>query len=171
MTAWYVLRASTRQETRAVASLAELGLDAYCPNLTRWRRTSRVKTKVQAPLFVGYVFACLTDDDFPTATDAEGVHKILSSAAGPLKINPMIVDALRKAEASGEFDKTRRTKPDPTPGAKVAIVAGKFQGFPAEFVKRRPDERVEVLFQMFGRWSPLTLKAEEIGGMGEEEAA
>lgn len=175
MTDWYVLRSATRQWKRAMASLTELGLAHYVPMETRWRRTARIKERIETPLFGDYLFAKLEDADFWKASEADGVHAILRTKGEyprPIPVPAMLVEAIRQSEADGLFDKTAtRLRKDPEKGASINIIGGQFQGFPAQFVERRKDERIQVLFQMFGRWSPLTLKADQVHEFAEEDAA
>lgn len=174
---WHVLRTSTRQEHKAVANLKEIGATPFLPCWTRWRRTSRIKERVRSPLIPGYMFALLEPHHLITidkgyGAGVTGVSGVFKRFDGQHRTLPAkTIEDLRIRETDGEFDKTRRTRPDPIAGSKVSIIGGQFQGFPAEFVKRRPDDRIELLFQICGRWSPLTLKAVQVSGFAEEDAA
>lgn len=171
---WYIARTATQREGRAVEALTELGFSVYLPQLTRWHRLARAKKRIHRPLFPGYLFVGIDHDrqSIYEATNADGVHAFLRlGTPEPRALAYDVVQAFRSAEAMGLFDKTRRTRKEPAAGSEVRIIAGKFQGFPAQFVERRADERIEVLIQMLGRWSKLLLKAEEVSGFGEEDAA
>lgn len=180
--AWYLVRCATQQERRAEEGLIQAGFAVYMPRLRRWRRTSRLKTAVERPLFGGYVFVGLhPDQSLSDVERVEHVHAVVRFArerfprplpfrpeGAPNPDNPTISEILG-AELNGDFDKTRRDRrKDPDPGAPLMITGGRFKGFPASFVARRPDERIEVMFQMFGRSNPLVLKPEEVGGLGDE---
>ena len=71
---WYVLRSATRREKTAAQSLRELGFTVYLPCETRWVRHARTKTSQTYPLFSGYLFAQITQDDIWKAQAADGVH-------------------------------------------------------------------------------------------------
>lgn len=170
MTHWFVVRTATRQEQRAAESLKELGIDHYLPQLTRWKRTQLTKEAVQAPLFDGYLFAQLGGSDFRAVLEAQGVHTIVKCTTRggdrrPIPVSGVAVAALQDAQARGDFDYTKPTKAKYRPSTKgeaVRIIGGQFQGWPAQFVREKSREQVEVLMQIFGRWGPVTLRVDEI---------
>jgi len=171
---WYVLRSATRQEKRAEACLIDAGIAVYVPRLCRWTSGGKDRVKVERPLFDGYLFAGLAPEHtLYGAEEVEGVYGAVrfSREVSPRPVPFGQIHRVLKAELAGEFDKTSKIRKLPQPGERVAIIAGQFQGFPAEFVRLRADERIEILFQMFGRWSPLSLKAAEVSGFGADDDA
>lgn len=175
MSKWFVVRCVTRREAAAREALKELKVETYLPQLTRWKRTHKAKSRVQAPLFPGYLFALFDDEMAWVIEKADGVHGVLRTrgeAKNPVSVPPGEISRLRDIENSGEFDTTRRRKRnDPKSGDVVKIIGGQFKGFPAQFASRRDDDRIEVMLTLFGRTSSLLLKEADVDGMGVEEAA
>ncbi len=195
---WYALRSATRREMDAEEGLVDAGFVVYLPRLIRWRRTSRIKVRIEAPLFGGYLFVGLSPaQDLADVMEIPGVHQVVKAIADadPVPVpferqqhaprselmeamsqlddpEPLTLSEILRLEVAGEFDKTRRDRrKDPPPGTHVEIIAGRFKGFQADFVHRRDDERIEVMFTLFGRSNPLVLKPEEVGGLdhGDDE--
>lgn len=166
---WYLVRSATRQEKRAENGLVEAGMAVYVPRFARWRRHAGRKERVERPLFDGYFFAGLgAGQSLYQLDNIDGVHCVVrfSAVAEPRPLRFAVIDKILSAELAGEFDETGGAVKLPSEGEEVQIVGGQFKGFPARFVRLRSQERVEVLFQLFGRWSPLVLKACEIEQLG-----
>jgi transcriptional antiterminator RfaH len=169
---WYVIRTATRRERAAEAALIEAGFAVYVPKLTRWRRTSRGKNRIDQALFPGYGFVGVgPDQGLCEVTGADGVHAVVRFGAeiDPVPVSFASIALTLAAELGGAFDVTRKVKPDPEPGSRVHIIHGKFQTFGAEFVRRLPDQRIQVLLEMFGRKTPMKLKAAEVFETSEDD--
>lgn len=176
---WYVVRSATRQEKRAEESLMEAGLPVYLPRFTRWRRHAGRKHRVHLPLLPGYLFVGVRNEapgdqahDLQLILAAEWVHDLVRFSKDRMPVAAPFKDIRRflEQEQAGEFDRTGKTREDPAKDDPVQITGGKFQGFPAKFVKRRPNERIELLVQMFGRWSTLTERPENVEGCSDEDS-
>lgn len=173
---WYLLRAATRQEPKAERSLIEAGLAVYLPRIIYWRRTGPKKIRHERSMFGGYLFAGLDprDQALILAEEAEGVHAVVrfSRMSNPRPLSFAMIHTLLTQEVAGEFDRTRDAhRNDPAKGDPVEIVGGKFRGFPASFVGRRDDDRVELLMHMFGRETRFVVDERNVRGLGSGEEA
>jgi transcription antitermination factor NusG len=169
---WYVVRAATRQEKRAEAGLVEAGMAVYVPRLARWQGCGKDRVRVERPLFDGYLFAGLgARHGLYDLTRIDAVHGVVrfSAEAHPRPLAYSQVAVILRQEMAGKFDKTLKIRPLPPAGAPVQITGGQFQGFSATFVQMRTDERVEVLFQMFGGKSTLVLGRDQVRGLGQDD--
>lgn len=170
-TAWYVIRTATRQEERAMRTLAEHGYGpsaAYCPRETRWWRLGRTRTTRTVPLLPGYLFVQAEASELWRIEDLDGVHAVLrrsgqGGARLPVAIPAAFVGELRAAEAAGVFDRTR------TPagvrierGAQVRIAeTSALAGWVGEIVTARRNGKVAVLLSMIGN-RPMPPKTVEV---------
>lgn len=172
---WYVARAATRQEKRAEESLIDAGFAVYLPRLVRYGRDKAGRRKrIVQPLIPGYLFVGLPGDGaVHAALDADGVHDLARNVhdRSPAPVLFEDVRGLVERELEGEFDRTRRQKEPPTRGDAVTVDAGKFQGWPAQMVELIPKERVKLLMQMFGRWTEVELKREQVAELRGDEGA
>ena len=57
---WYCFRAEQKKEHIVAESIEkEIGLEAFCPRITEWRKTRRGKTKFTSAMFTCYIFVKL----------------------------------------------------------------------------------------------------------------
>lgn len=153
MTQWFAVRCATRQERKARNSLHEMGFPAYLPCESRWRHTKTDKEKVDSPLFVGYLFVECDPTEWAVITDnAEGVHQFVRYIGSdgipvPYPIPLVAIDAISAAQAKGDFDKTRPSKPSyrPCSGDKVRITASMWVGYLATVLSVSTDNRKAIL--------------------------
>ena len=148
---WYVAQTAPRLEDRAEAGIRELGLDAYCPRLTRWITRSRRKVAAQAPLFGRYLFVqALDDGDIYRIRRTDGILSILSLDGRPWPVKGVVVEDIRTRETLGHFDKTRKARPMWSPGQPVRLLAGPFAGIEARVLREKPGKRLEILLSLLG---------------------
>lgn len=168
--AWYLLRAATRQEAKAIQSLKELGLYAYCPMRTTWDRLSKVRGKTKTlALFPGYIFAQIPEErGLYGIREADGVHAFVltSSHSGervPAVVSACDVEGLIAAQEVGAFDETKpKPKWNPKAGERVKVSGGPFTGFVGRVIEAQGEKRVRVLLDSFKNAAPLRLKTDQV---------
>jgi transcription antitermination factor NusG len=154
---WYILQATAWQEPRAIASLTELEVQSYLPCETVKRKLCRREVIVHRALFPGYLFARIPDHLFHAATHAEGVRAPVrfTSATGervPRTVNAGMVEALRAAQAAGDFDQTKEVpKPPLVQGDRVRITEGAFEGRLGNLLKFKSGDRMKVMLDGYGK--------------------
>lgn len=151
MSNWYLLRTATRREKDACASLEELGVEHFLPVETVLRKLNREEGPYDRALFPGYLFAWISDIDFPAAVRVFGVHGpvLKTNEAGervPRRIPSALVAALQAAQARGDFD---RTKVEPVKqlesGDVVHVSAGPFAEKVGAIIELRGKDRLALL--------------------------
>lgn len=159
MTQWFAIRTATRQELKAVTSLRELDIFAYCPVETRWRRTPRTRTKADVPLFTGYIFAQLDAVGIALAHEADGVHAVVGAFRDRPTIEAGKIEALQQAQADGLFDHTLSDPPIKafSKGEKLKVIDGPFSGWIGEVTRAKGKNRLMLMTQMFGRKREIEL--------------
>lgn len=163
MSKWYIVRAATRQEAKAVRSLREAKFEAYCPMLTRWSRLGRRGdrwARVQSALFPGYLFVQIGDGQFATVEAADGVHAVLrytttSGDRSPRKAPDGLVETIQQADDEGKFDNTLTPQEEAgfAVGRQVKVTVGAWWGHVATIIKLDAKGRIAVLHTLFGRTS------------------
>lgn len=58
---WYVLYTKPRNEKKVAATLADMGIEVYCPIKEEVKQWSDRKKKIQTPVFTSYIFVGLAD--------------------------------------------------------------------------------------------------------------
>lgn len=151
---WFAVRSATRRERDLVEALARLGLHAWYPKTSYWRRVRTQTGKALRPLFPGFVFVLTTEDMLHRVHEAErdGFHQVvrcygLDGMLRPLVLPDVAMGDLIWREEVGHFDETRegRAKFRPVKGESVAITRGKWVGFVAKILTVTPKERRVLL--------------------------
>ena len=148
---WYVAQTAPRLEDRAERGLKELGLDAYCPRLTKWAIRARKKVAVREPLFPRYLFVqARTDADVYGIKRTDGVLSLLSRDGRPWPISGKTVEDIFARQALGHFDRTAKPRARFKEGQSVRLTTGAFAGFTATVLREKPGKRIEILFSILG---------------------
>lgn len=156
---WYVTEVFAKCEFKAEGSLKQAGFDAYTPRSRHFRKSefsSRRRQKIERPLFPGYCFVAFDIEReewqgiIPLTVStrnylaADGVRALLSNNLIPARIQPIIVERLRRAEQAGIFDFTRPLSSF-APGDNVEIMEGPFAGLVAKIKSASIKKRVRLL--------------------------
>jgi transcription antitermination factor NusG len=169
---WYVLAvdASRRLEFKVAQALHQSERPALVPfeeikiNPKKGRRHAE---RVRVPLYPSYVFVQLDarqiDDEFYKLKNLKvrdedgdrliegGVRGLLSRSRDkfiPLVLTERDSELIRSLSESGWTEATRKISPF-TPGARVKIIDGPFQGFPAK-IDEVTRKKVRAMLQVFG---------------------
>lgn len=160
---WYLARTARHHEIAARDCVQALGVETYLPMERHIARHGRRLMAVELPLFRQYLFVRmdLNRDPWWDVRRAQWMEDIVSSQQIPTRIPDMQIDALREAEINGAYDSTRKQPKSPIfpNGSKVKITGGPFQGFVAKVISAAPDQRVEILLDMFGRGTKIRIEA------------
>jgi transcriptional antiterminator RfaH len=74
---WYVVYTKPKWEKKVAEQLCKLGIENYCPLVTKVRQWSDRKKKVEVPLFNSYVFVQLAESDRNLVFQSAGVVRYL----------------------------------------------------------------------------------------------
>lgn len=76
---WYVLYTKPRNEKKVAATLADMGIEVYCPIREEVKQWSDRKKKIQTPVFTSYIFVRLADyqKDSVAVLELNGAVKFL----------------------------------------------------------------------------------------------
>ena len=146
---WYVVRTEPRAEFLAADELGRAGYEIFFP----WFKASRPKLgRANVPLFPGYLFIRCDRESgvWPAFRSSQRIAGWVNFGGEIPSIPDEVVAELtdRWESINAEGGLIRRF----TPGEKVRIVSGNFQGL-AEIVEdsRSPQARAKVLLQFMGR--------------------
>lgn len=93
---WYVVYTRPRWEKKVAASLAEKGVEHYCPVNKVSRQWSDRKKTVLEPLFKGYVFVCPDTPDAGIIQKADGILNYVYWNGKPAVVRDSEIDTIRK---------------------------------------------------------------------------
>ncbi len=74
---WYVIYTKPKWEKKVAERLTEMGIECYCPLVTKIKQWSDRKKKVEIPLFNSYVFVQLPDNERNSVFEIAGVVRYL----------------------------------------------------------------------------------------------
>jgi transcription termination/antitermination protein NusG len=185
MADWYALRTRAKGEREALRQLERAGFEAYLPQyrIERFNRRLRVRKITTLCHFPRYLFVRMERlEDTSKVLACPQVLELLPGRPHPPQPVPARdVLALRDAEARQLFDDTdaaRRLRGETTKntlkamqkrltGKPVRVAAGPFTSFAGTVEAVESLDRLKVLLDLFGRPTPVELRAEQI----EEVAA
>ncbi len=168
----YVAVVRSRSELTACADMRRLGLVAYAPASTHWRRRSGHKcAPFDAPVLPRYVFVWSTDigrDVGLMHGDVRGFVELLNADGAPLALGGDWLERVWWAQTFGALDYTRSRKPKMTLGQAVRIISGPFTGLVATLqAMNGAKARVRVSTKsVFGSLSIDAVKLEPASALG-----
>lgn len=164
-----ILMIEPLRERTVSARLTERGFDPYCPQhlRTEKRGGNLGNTKVRhviRPLFPGYMFLQLPPGPGQIeAVMVPGVRDFLRRPGGTLAFaTPAEMLLVREKEAEALLLPSKRPASGYKKGQRVEILQGPWQAFMGPIEKLDTRDRISVLLNVFGRLTPVTVKAHEI---------
>jgi transcriptional antiterminator RfaH len=148
MKSWYLIHAKPKSEQVAKENLERQGYETYLP-LILGRARRRGKTiKLIQPMFPRYLFICLNEqtDDWGPIRSTLGVSALVRFGMTPARIPDTLINSLKKSE-NNEGVHNLVVKPI-SPGDKVLIVEGPFEGYEATLFSKKSDDRIIVLLKI-----------------------
>ncbi len=158
---WHVVYTDTRAEKRAELAIKEAGYQPYCP-VERLRAKYGSEPRERA-LFSRYVFVPVDPyrQDWQNLYDIDGVSDVLCNNGHPSHVPSSWIEALKKADACGIFDRTG-SKALFEIGEIIRVAEGPFAGFNGvieEFIMKLKSatatKRAKVLIGFMGRLSSV----------------
>lgn len=148
---WRVIQTKPAAEKRVEAGLRDEGLTAYLPLEVVWRNLRGRRIAWPRPLLRGYVFAHLADDELYRIHAVDGVVRCIGADGRAATIPAKFVDAIRNAEAAGEFDETREPERKTfRKGQRIRVARGEFVGLVGAIAKVKGSRRVAILLDTIG---------------------
>lgn len=149
---WYLIYTKVWGEKSARFNLERQGYEVYLPLLQqRIRAADRVTERVTA-LFPRYLFLRLAEGRQPLGpvSSTVGVTKVVRFGSQFTLVPDDVVEGLR-ARADAGTGLHRMNEAPLSPGSRVRISAGTFDGLEGIFDRSEGGERVLVLLELLGR--------------------
>lgn len=93
---WYAVYTRPRWEKKIAQRLEEKGVEAYCPLNRVTRQWSDRKKTVQEPLFKGYVFVCIGDEEKWEIKKEDGILNFVYWNGKPAAIRDEEIQTIKK---------------------------------------------------------------------------
>lgn len=168
---WAVLYVEPRAESAVKYGIEEVGGEAFVP-VERFRRRIEKRNlwkHVEQPIFSRYVFGrSPVPNEWGVLKAIDGVVDVLCNNDQPSLVSPAFIDALRKAEAYGVFDKTKNGPEPFNVGELVRVSSGPFAGHNViidlihKLKSTTAKKRAKVLLDFMGRQSKFDVDVCEL---------
>jgi len=157
---WYVVQCRANQNYRAQENLENQGFTCFQPQLCLEKVRAGRRVRCQEPLFPGYLFIQLSEQDsgWHTIRSTRGVTKLVAFGDRPAAVPPSVIDALKlQTQTSANDD-----RPALRPGDRLRIAQGPFADMEAVFHRFDGQERAIVLLNILHKQHRLTLALKDI---------
>lgn len=157
---WQLVMVEPRCELKAALWLREAGFYAWHPQITAWVNCARmrIKTKVNRPVFPGYIFVSAVDGARKSLRGYGHVNKVVGPVPTEGSQDRNLIAALSKRQASGEFDATRQL----LAGDKIQIVDdGPFRELKG-IVMKSDIERTTILLKIMGSQQKISMETDSL---------
>jgi transcriptional antiterminator RfaH len=159
---WACARLESRREAVAQHFLKLAGYQVYIPQVREQRLRRHRRVEIIAPLFPAYAFIVI-ERQWHSARWSIGVTAIIMVGVAPARVPDRVIDEIRRREIRGAVELA------PAPGLRrgdqVRILRGPFDGQLGLHQGMRPHERVEVLLQILGGASRVTLARADVAAL------
>jgi transcription elongation factor/antiterminator RfaH len=159
---WYALWVKSRHEFIARDELAQKGIEAFLPSVTKAQQWRDRKKNIEFPLFPGYLFVSLehSSQEFQRVIRTRGSVGFVSLEPGhPTPVHDEEIKALKAVVASGErFD----VYPQFQTGARVRVRRGPLQGAEGVLARKEDQHVFCVNVEILGRSVGLKIGANDI---------
>lgn len=145
---WYVASTCPRHEKHVAQQLEERHIGSFLPLYTSVRRWKDRRKRLDLPLFPGYVFVQMTDENRLDIVRLPGVIQLVSFQGKPAAVSMMEIDALRRGMAGSVL-----LNPHPflRAGRRVRIITGPMAGVEGIFLRRKDRARVVISISLIQR--------------------
>lgn len=157
-TRWYAVYTSPRHEKSVLQHLQSRSVESFLPLYSSARLWNGRRATVQLPLFPGYLFVRIHQEERLRVLEAPGVLNIISSHGKLVPLPEGEVEALRTAlEARG-------SEPHPylAAGEKVRIKTGLLSGLEGVIVRQTSRLRLVVSIECIMRSFVVELEASDL---------
>jgi transcriptional antiterminator RfaH len=149
MKAWYLIHTKSRQEDLASKQLIKQGYEIYLPRAeVRKRKRDRIIRAIE-PMFPRYLFIQLSDkkDDWGPIRSTIGVSNLVRFGQSPTPVPEALITALRSREDKNKGYHVIVGR-EFSPGDKIRIAEGPFEGYEAIFQEQKANDRAILLLKI-----------------------
>jgi transcription antitermination factor NusG len=156
---WYAAYTCANHEIRVTQQLTQRSVEHFLPQYESIRRWKDRRTRLQLPLFPGYVFVRLNLRDRLRVLQIPSVVRLVGFNGHPTVLPDQDIDALRNSAAAN-----LRTEPHPylTMGRRVRIKSGPLEGVEGILVRRKNAFRVVLSLDLIARSAAVEIDSADI---------
>jgi transcriptional antiterminator RfaH len=152
---WFCVRSHPKREHIAAAHLRRLdGVEVFSPRLRIKKATRRGPVTFVESLFPNYLFAKFdVRTELQSIRHSPSVSTVVHFGTKLPQVPDEVIEKLQASFPEGEIQEFDR---DVRPGDEVTIAHGPFAGLEGKVLRvLAPQQRVQVLLEMLGRFTPV----------------
>jgi transcription antitermination factor NusG len=155
---WYAVYTQPHHEKKVAQQLAARSVEAYLPLYESIRRWKDRRTKLNLPLFPGYVFVRMALPERLKVLEVPSVVQIVGSSSHPSALPDEDIERLRLSLAN------RKMEPHPylTTGKRVRIKSGPLTGLEGTVLRRKGQVRMVISIDAIQRSVTMELEATDL---------
>lgn len=158
--AWYLVQCKPREDMRAHTHLTRQGFTCFCPMFRADSRSNGKPVQRMQPLFPGYLFIHLHDqDNWGVLRSTRGVSRVVSFAGQPYRVPEAIVEQLKQRCATAEPPRSTHS-----PGDRVQVRIGEQGEMDAIFLAMDGTQRVLLLLKLLNRELQVCVPLSQLSG-------
>jgi transcriptional antiterminator RfaH len=160
---WIVASTHPHKENVALDNLKRQGFRVYCPKVRKRIRHARRLQQVIRPLFPGYIFIRLNPEreQWRSIGSTFGVRNLIRFGDRPGTIPDQFIERLHATEQEGVVSMPS-ARDSYSPGEKVRLREGPFEGLIATVLAASECNRVVVLMDLLRRSVRVRLAINEV---------
>ena len=160
-TAWYAVWTRSRHEAAVREQLANKGIEAFLPTVTRWSRWKDRKKRIDWPLFPGYCFARIGATETLPVLSCAGVVAFVSFEGRPATIPEREIESVRTlVESELRFDPCPLVRE----GDLVEVVRGPLRGVVGRLIRKGSHARLVLSVGLIGQGVTVEVDAADVRG-------
>lgn len=156
---WFLLYCKPREEERGLKNLQNQGIEAFYPTVNVEKVRKGTRSAAIEALFPNYLFVKLNPDtaNFNAIRSTRGIASFVQFGLEHAQVSQAVIDSLKACVE----DMPTQVNALPTPGDKVIIAQGIYQGLDAIYQSTDGLERSVLLIKMLEQQATLILKNNE----------
>jgi transcription antitermination factor NusG len=144
---WYAAYTCPRHEKRVAQQLKERGILSFLPTYRSIRRWKDRRKEIELPLFPGYCFVQMNDQNRIRLLQLPGVVNLVSFQGKPAQVSNLEMEALWQ----GLVGSGLRPHPYLKVGRRVRIQHGPMKGVEGFFVRWKDHSRIVISISLIQR--------------------
>jgi transcription antitermination factor NusG len=161
---WHALYVRSRSEKKVLSQLEEMGIEAYLPLVTKIKKWSDRRKKIEEPLFKSYVFVRSNAKEYLPILNVYGVLKFVTFEREAVVVPDNQIVAIKKFVEDyehGEEYKMRNTE-DLKVGQKVRIINGPMKNLVGTLETICNKRHLIVYIDVVGQYLPIHLSRAKV---------
>jgi len=156
---WLAAYTRARHESAVAEQFRQKGLEAFFLTYTRYNHWSDRVKRVDSPLFPGYVFVRVKDEERVRVIQTVGVVSIVSSAGRPVPLQDTEVEKLRFCTAH-----TQDIEPHVylKLGQQVRVKHGPFAGWEGVLIQKKNSTRLVIAIEQINKAVAIDLRGADV---------